>query len=185
MSKIKKFITHTIKTLQNYINRAWYLPMISLLAFLDNFLVVVPTDGILISSSMLRPQKWFLFGLFVAIGSSIGAFGLAWLIEGNGIAIVEKLFPDIQSSSAWIRTQHFFNEYGLWLLFAVAVTPFTQQPAIILAVLAGVPIIQIFLIELLGRWIKFTLMAYLGSHAPNLIKKFWGVSSELKEVGID
>lgn len=185
MEKLKHLITHAVKLLQYYINRAWYLPMLSLLAFLDNFLIVVPTDGILISSSMLRPQKWFWFALFTAVGSAIGALGLAWLIEGNGIAIVEKMFPNIQASSAWIRTQHFFDEYGLWLLFAVAITPFTQQPAIILAVIAGVPIFQIFLIELLGRWIKFTLMAYLGSHAPNLIKKFWGMSGELKEVGIE
>lgn len=185
MNKLKHFITQAVKLFQHYINHAWYLPMLSLLAFLDNFLVVVPTDGILISSSMLRPPKWFFFALFTAIGSAIGALCLAWLINAYGVQIVERLFPDIQTTSAWIRTQLFFDKYGLWLLFAVAVTPFTQQPAIILAVLAGVPIVQIFLISLLGRGIKFMLMAYLGSHAPNLIKKFWGVKGELKEVGIE
>lgn len=185
MDKLKHLITHAVKLFQHYINRAWYLPMLSILAFLDNFLVVIPTDGILISSSMLRPPKWFFFALFTALGSAIGALCLAWLIDGNGIQIVEKLFPEIQTSSSWIRTQLFFEKYGLWLIFAVAVTPFTQQPAIILGVLAGVSIFQIFLISLLGRGIKFMLMAYLGSHAPNLIKKFWGVKGELKEVGIE
>ncbi|MES2801907.1 MAG: hypothetical protein V4654_05400 [Bdellovibrionota bacterium] len=185
MDKLKHLITHAVKLLQHYINHVWYLPMLSLLAFLDNFLVIVPTDGILISSSMLRPQKWFYFSIFVAAGSAIGALGLAYIIDIYGIQIVESLFPNIQTSSAWIRTQEFFSEYGLWLLFAVSATPFTQQPAIILAVLAGVPILQIFLIALLGRWLKFTLMAYVGSHAPHLLKKFWGVQGELKEVGIE
>lgn len=185
MKKLKHLITHAVKLLQYYIDRAWYLPVLSVLAFLDNFLVVVPTDGILISSSMLKPQKWFFFALFVAIGSAVGALGLAYIIEIYGIQIVESLFPNIQASVAWIRTQTFFEQYGLWLLFAVAITPFTQQPAIILAVLAGVPVIQIFIIELIGRFLKFCLMAYLGSHAPNLLKKLWGVQGELKEVGIE
>jgi len=185
MEKLKHLITHAVKLLQYYINRAWYLPMLSLLAFLDNFLVVVPTDGILISSSMLKPQKWFYFSFFVAAGSAIGALGLALIIETYGIHVVENFFPNIQTSSAWIRTQGFFEDYGLWLLFAVAVTPFTQQPAVILAVLAGIPVFQIFVIGFLGRWIKFSLMAYVGSHAPHLIKKIWGVQEELHEVGID
>ncbi|AZZ36045.1 hypothetical protein CIK05_04315 [Bdellovibrio sp. qaytius] len=185
MEKLKHLITHAVKLLQYYIDRTWYLPMLSLLALLDNYIIVIPIDGILISSSMLKPKKWFYFGFFVAIGSAIGALGLAYIIRVYGIQIVESFFPHIQSSSSWIRTQSFFDQYGLWLLFAVAVTPFTQQPAIILAVLAGVPVLQIFLIEFLGRWIKFSLMAYVGSHAPNLIKKFWGIQGELHEVGID
>lgn len=185
MDKIKRFITHAVKLLQYYIDRIWYLPLLSLLAILDNFLVVIPTDGILISSSMLKPHKWLYFSLFVGIGSAIGALILAYIIQLYGIQVVETMFPDIQSSSAWIRTQKFFDEYGLWLLFAVAATPFTQQPAIILAVLAGIPLVQIFLVSLAGRTLKFIIMAYVGSHAPHLLKKLWGVRDELKEVGIE
>ena len=185
MDKIKRFITHAVKLLQYYIDRIWYLPLLSFLAILDNFLVVIPTDGILISSSMLKPQKWFYFSMFIGIGSAIGALILAYVIQLYGIQVVEMMFPDIQNSSAWIRTQKFFDEYGLWLLFAVAATPFTQQPAIILAVLAGIPLFQIFLVSLAGRTLKFILMAYIGSHAPHLLKKIWGVRDELKEVGIE
>lgn len=185
MKKLKPLITRAVKLFQHYISRAWYLPMLSLLAFLDNFLVVIPTDGILISSSMLRPQKWIYFSFFVAVGSAIGALCLALIIEFYGIHVVEYFFPNIQSSSAWIRTQAFFEDYGLWLLFAVAVTPFTQQPAVILAVFAGVPVLQIFVIGFFGRWLKFSLMAYVGSHMPHLIKRIWGAKDELHEVGID
>jgi membrane protein YqaA with SNARE-associated domain len=185
MDKVKRLITHAVKLLQYYIDRVWYLPVLSLLACLDNFLVVVPTDGILISSSMLKPGKWFYFGVFIAVGSVMGAITLAYIVDVYGIQVVEKLFPNIQSSSTWLRTQKFFDEYGLWLLFAVSVTPFTQQPAIILAVLAGVSLYKIALVAFAGRLIKFLLMAYIGSHAPHLLKKMWGVQDELKEVGIE
>lgn len=184
MDKFKKLVGHAVKLLQYYIDRVWYLPMLSLLAILDTFLIVIPTDGILISSSMLKPPKWFFFGIFVAVGSAIGALTLAYIVNEYGIQVVEKLFPHIQSSSGWLRAQNFFDQYGIWLLFAVSCTPFTQQPAIILTVLGGVPLLQIFLVALAGRVFKFLLMAYVGSHAPHLLKKFWGVQEELEEVGI-
>lgn len=184
MDRLKKLITHAVKLFQYYIDRVWYLPTLSLLALLDNFLIIIPTDGILISSSMIKPQKWFYLSVFVAVGSIIGAGILAYIVQIYGIQAVETLFPNIQASTAWIKTQLFFEKYGLWLLFAVAVTPFTQQPAIILAVLAGIPILQIIIIGFLGRWIKFIIMAYIGSHAPHLLKKLWGVGSELEEVGV-
>lgn len=184
MEKIKKFIKQAVKTFQHYIDHAWYLPALGFLAFLDNFLVLIPTDGILISSAMLKPKKWFSLALFIAVGSAIGVAALAYVIQIYGIQIVETLFPGIQTTSAWIKTEEFFRQYGLWLLFAVAATPFTQQPALILAVLAGIPILQIIIIEFIGRWLKYMLMSYIGSHAPHLLKKMWGVQSELEEVGI-
>lgn len=185
MEKLKRLITHAVKLLQYYIDRAWYLPLLSLLAILDTFLVVIPTDGITISSSMLKPAKWFYFGVFSAIGSAVGGIILCYVVQLYGIQVVESLFPHIQASGAWIQTQKFFDEYGLWLLFVIAATPLSQQPVLILAVLAKVPLLQIFLITLVGRWVKFALLAYVGSHAPHLIKKFWGVQDELKEVGIE
>lgn len=184
MDKLKKLITQAIKVFQYYVDRLWYLPVLSTLAFLDNFLVVIPTDGILISSSILKPSRWFYFGVFIAVGSVLGAVTLAHIVDIYGIQIVEKLFPNIQSSSSWLRTQKFFDEYGLWLLFAVSITPFTQQPAIILAVLAGISLYQIALVAFTGRLLKFLLMAYVGSHAPHLLKKMWGLQDELKGVGL-
>lgn len=185
MDKLKRLITHAVKLLQYYIDRLWYMPFLSVLAILDVFLVVIPTDGLTISSSMLKPAKWFYFGLFSAVGSTIGGIILCYVVHYYGIQIVESLFPHIQATQAWIQTQKFFDVYGLWLLFAIAASPFSQQPVLILAVLAKIPLFQIFLITLLGRSVKFLLFAYIGSHAPHLIKKFWGMKDELEEVGIE
>lgn len=185
MEKIKRLITHAVKLLQYYIDRVWYLPFLSLLAILDTFLVVIPTDGITISSSMLKPPKWFYFALFMAIGSAIGGLMLIYFIDIYGIQFVEKLFPNIQESATWIRSQKFFDSYGLWLVFIISATPLSQQPALILAALAGTPLMQIFIVNFIGRCIKFCLIAYVSSHAPHLIKKLWGVKDELKEVGIE
>ncbi|WP_409479493.1 YqaA family protein [Pseudobdellovibrio sp. HCB154] len=185
MDKLKRLITHAVKLLQYYIDRVWYLPMLSLLAILDVFFIVIPTDGLTISSSMLKPRKWFYFGVFSAAGSVLGAMILCYIVQLYGIHIVETLFPNMQASNFWLQTQKFFDAYGLWLLFAVALSPLSQQPVLILAVLATVPLLQILLITVVGRFLKFLLFAYIGSHAPHLIKKLWGMKDELQEVGIE
>lgn len=185
MEKIKHLMTHAVKLLQYYIDRVWYLPLLAVLAAVDTFLVIIPSDGIAISSAMLKPKKWFYFGIFSAVGSTLGGILLCYVIQTYGIQIVDSLFPHLQASSVWIHTQKFFDEYGLWLLFVIAATPLSQQPVLILAALARIPLFEIFLITLAGRSIKFCLLAYLGSHAPHLLKKLWGEQEELKEVGIE
>jgi membrane protein YqaA with SNARE-associated domain len=71
------------------------------------------------------------------------------------------------------------------LVFFVAATPLVQQPAVILATLAGNPLWSLLLVIFIGRGLKFMLMSWVASHAPGLLKKIWGLKSEMKEVGLD
>ncbi|MBP9708024.1 MAG: hypothetical protein KBD78_10285 [Oligoflexales bacterium] len=173
-----------VRFIQNYVGRIWYPPFVGFLAALDNFIVVVPTDGILISSSMLIPKKWFFLALSIAIGSTMGAVGLAALVEIKGLPFILDLYPGIQESNTWIWSTKFFEKYGLLLVFVVAVTPFVQQPAVILACLAQTPLAELGAVIFCGRLIKYLIMAFVGSHAPGLLSKLWGLKTELKDVGV-
>ena len=185
MLKIKVQLLSFIKKIQKKADRAWYSPLIGFLAALDNLVLLIPNDGILISSSILFPKKWFSFSLSVAIGSAIGAMSLSLLVSEMGLPWILKFMPDIQSSNSWENANVFFDKYGLYFVFVVSVTPFIQQPAVILASLANVPLLHLVSVIFIGRFIKFLVMAYIGAHAPNLLTKMWGVKGELKEVGID
>ena len=173
-----------IKFLQSYTDRLWYAPFISFLAALDNLIIIIPTDGLVISSSMLKPKRWFIFALTVAIGSTLGAMFLSTLVEQQGLPWILDLYPGINHSKTWTLSMNFFENYGLWLVFAVAITPVMQQPAVILASLANTPVLQLAVVIFLGRFIKFLIMAYISSHTPHLIQKMWGVKSELEDVGV-
>lgn len=173
-----------IKALQRHVNRLWYPPLIGFLAFLDNFVIVVPTDGILISSSMLTPRRWLLLALSIAGGSTLGALVLAAIVEFHGLPWILNWYPGIVETSTWIWSTKFFDTYGLLLVFAVAMTPFMQQPAVILASLANTPLTKLFAVVFAGRLIKYFVMAYLGSHAPGVLKKLWGLSTELDDAGV-
>jgi membrane protein YqaA with SNARE-associated domain len=182
--KLHQKIRVYVQILQRYAGRYWYPPLIGFLAALDNFVIVIPNDGILISSSMLIPRRWLILALCVAVGSTVGAIGLAALVELQGLPWIFNLYPGVNETKTWILSMEFFERYGLLLVFAVAITPFMQQPAVILASLARTPLLELALVIFVGRFIKFLIMAYLGSHAPRVLGKLWGLRSEIKEVGV-
>lgn len=179
-TKMKAFV----QWMQGFAHKGWYLPLLTLLAAIDNFVVVIPTDGILVSSSMLQPRRWIWFALSIAIGSTIGASLLAHLVEIKGLPWVLEIYPGIESVNTWQWTVDFFDRYGLFVVFGMAITPFFQQPAVILAAVANTPLIELAAVTFLGRALKFLLISYLGSHVPRLLGKMWGLKGELKDVGI-
>lgn len=182
--KLHKKIKIYVQFLQRYVDRFWYPPIVGLLAALDNFVVVIPNDGILISSSILVPKRWFALATFIAVGSTMGAIGLAALVEYQGLPWILEMYPGISETQAWSVSMNFFEQYGMLLVFAVAITPFMQQPAVIFAALANTPLLQLAAVIFVGRFIKFLIMAYVGSHTPKLLKKMWGLKDELEDTGV-
>ncbi len=183
--KLHEKIRASVKILQRYADRFWYPPLIGFLAAVDNIVIVIPNDGILISSSMLIPKRWFILALSVAIGSTLGAMVLASLVEFQGLPWILDLYPGVSETKTWSMSMEFFEQYGMFLVFAVAITPFMQQPAVILASLAKTPLLELAVVIFVGRFIKFLIMAYLGSHAPRLLGKLWGLKDELKDGGVE
>lgn len=164
--------------METHADRIWYPYVVGLLALIDSIVVVIPTDGILVSSVFLAPRKWFLFGLCVAVGSTIGGLLVAQLVAVKGLPWILEYYPGINETKTWLLTETFFEKYGLFLVFTVALTPFMQQPAVILASLAKVPIVELGLAMFVGRLIKYALISYLASHAPKFLKGRWGFPAD-------
>ena len=71
--KLHQKIQTYVKWLEQFADRPWYPLLIAFLSTLDNFLIVIPNDGILVASSMIVPKRWFTFAIWVSIGSTIGS----------------------------------------------------------------------------------------------------------------
>jgi membrane protein YqaA with SNARE-associated domain len=183
--KLHQIIRQYVKLLQRFADRFWFPPLLALLAALDNFVIVIPNEGILISSSIVIPKRWFIFALSVTIGSSIGALLLVALVRFQGLHWILEFYPGIDKTHVWEWTLKFFESYGLLLVFVVGITPLAQQPAIILASLTDSPLWKLAVVIFFGRSIKYCTMAYVATHAPRLLPKIWGVQGELKDVGVE
>lgn len=180
--RFKKFVIDWVKRFETHIDQSWYASVLALLAAADSWILVIPTDGILVSSIAIRPGRWLRLSMAVAVGSSFGGALLALVARLYGMSVMELLFPAVLQSQVWASTATFFDSYGLLVLFAVAASPLIQQPAIIIAAMVEPSFIKLVTIYFFGRLLKSLFVGYLASHFPKLIGKLWGVRSEVAEI---
>lgn len=183
--KIHLKILKVVHLLQIFTRRYWYPPLIGLLSLIDCFVILIPVDGILISSIFAVPRRWVYLTFCVGVGSIFGGILFVYLIETFGIDLVLRISPNLLSSTIWSVTEHFFKSYGVLFVFLLATTPIGIQPALILASLVQTPFEELALAIFMGRAIKYLLLGYISSRSPGLIKRIWGFRGELKDVGID
>ena len=120
----------------------------------------------------------------VAIGSSLGALVLVSLSDYLGLEKILEYYPGLDQSQIWKLTLDFFKKYGIIVAFIAGLTPFSQQPALIIAGLIHNSFIGLAIAIFTSRTIKYLVMAYIASHAPKLLNKMWGLKDELVDSGI-
>ncbi len=168
-----------IKRLQSFADRPWYFPVLGILAGLDLFILVVPTDALLVSSVILQPRRWVSAFVWIGLGAAVGALVLAGVVQWEGPHAMQIWFPESFNSSSWQMVQGFIDRWGLVALFLLAASPLVQFPAVAVAALSGMALTKIFLVCLLGRSLKAAVISYLASHAPALLMRLPFLKEEL------
>jgi membrane protein YqaA with SNARE-associated domain len=168
MKWLHEFLHHVGR----YVSRPWYPLLVGFLAFLDTFIFIIPTDGLLISSVMSAPRRAVSLAFWTTAGSVLGSVLFAVLID-HGVQFAEVTGP------AWVHG--FFEGWGSWALFAVAALPIVHHPVLVLACIAHTPLAQIALAMLGGRVVKYGTYAWVSTHAPKLLFKFKAIEKEVAE----
>lgn len=168
--------------IQKYIDRPWYIVAVAFLAMLDLFIMIIPTDGLLVSAVLVKPKKWLGRAIWVSLGSAIGAFLLTVLVQIDSQWVLDNLVEQFVSSGTWEQTEAFVDNYGIFALSLVAISILPQQPVVIIAALAGMQPLQAFVAVLIGRLSKYLVLAWLASHAPGYLKKLPFLSRELESI---
>lgn len=172
------------QTLQKYVRKWWYNPTLFFCAAIDHYILVFPILGMMIVSVLFAPRRWIPIFLWSALGSWAGAWLLSWIAQSFGLPFIEIYFPRILASPGWASAESFFALHGLWLVFLAGLAPIPQQPAVIVASLAGAPLLKIGVYLLLARLLKFGLLAYVASHAPERLRRYRDVRKELDEMDV-
>lgn len=164
-----------------YVEKPWFLPFACALAFIDLFVLFIPTEALIIIPTMLRPKRWWFYGTVIAISSCLGALTLGTLAYHYGEPFVIWLLgPKFFESSNWIRMNGWIEKYGFGGLWFISIGPLPQQPAILIGALAKMPLVSIFFAVLFGRLPKYLLFAYLSQNGSTVLEKIFG--EEMKEV---
>lgn len=163
-------------------NTFWFLPFVGLLAFLDLFILIVPTDGVSVSATLLKPRKWIRIAFCIAVGSTLGAVLLTWLVKNHGPWMIETFFESALQSNTWMQAREFMSEWGLVSVCLVAMSFLPLQPVVVLAALAPLSLKEIVLWIFVGRLTKFLVLGWVTSHAPRLLAKFKTIRQDLSEM---
>jgi membrane protein YqaA with SNARE-associated domain len=158
-----------LRVLERFVGKKWYPLLVVVLAAADAYIFVIPVEALLIPAVLIQPRYWVLLALGIAAASAVGSTSFAILASQYGEIFVEKLVRGASTSTTWQNTAQLIQDHTFWGLTLVSMSPLPQHIAVAIAGLAHVPAGTIFGAILLGRTVKYLLIAGLSIHAPKTL----------------
>ena len=141
-------------------------------------LVVLYVAGVLANGARL--ERRVTAALANALGTTVGAALLLRLIDQNGVDAVVDSFPSIFASKGWERSKELISAHGVAGTVLVSAMPIVLHPVVIFGITAGMQHSTLLGAIMLGRTIKYTLMAQLAVGAPHLLR-FFGYKGDVEK----
>ena len=135
----------------------WYLGFISTI---ESIFFPVPTDVMLAPMALAHPKRWFRYGMLAAVTSVIGGL----IGYALGYFFIEAVMPWIERVGylgKYEAVQDQFTRYGVWIMFVAAFTPIPFKVFTIAGGAAAMPLLPFAIASLVGRSLRFLLVAGL------------------------
>ncbi len=163
--------------------------VLGFISIIESIIFPLPVDPFLAGLTLVAPNKAFRFTIICTIGSVIGGV-TGWLLGyliGPSIENLFLYFP-------WFTEEKFnavksaYQENGILIIFLGAFTPLPYKIITITSGIAEVNIIAFILMSILGRGIRFFIVAYLvkffGKQALLFLQKHFLISSSVLGIAI-
>ena len=180
-SLIEKARTNAVKPLADKV--------LGFISMIESIIFPLPVDPFLAGLTLAVPRKAFRFAFICTIGSVIGGV-IGWFLGyliGPSIENLFLYFP-------WFTEEKFnavkfaYKENGMLIIFLGAFTPLPYKIITITSGIAEVNIIAFVLMSILGRGIRFFIVAYLvkffGKPALLFLQKHLLISSSILGIAI-
>ena len=180
-SLIEKAKTNAVKPLADKV--------LGFISMIESIIFPLPVDPFLAALTLAVPRKAFRFAFICTIGSVIGGV-IGWFLGyliGPSIENLFLYFP-------WFTEEKFnavkfaYKENGMLIIFLGAFTPLPYKIITITSGIAEVNIIAFVLMSILGRGIRFFIVAYLvkffGKPALLFLQKHLLISSSVLGIAI-
>jgi membrane protein YqaA with SNARE-associated domain len=163
--------------------------VLGFISMIESIIFPLPVDPFLAALTLAVPRKAFRFAFICTIGSVIGGI-IGWFLGyliGPSIENLFLYFP-------WFTEEKFnavkfaYKENGMLIIFLGAFTPLPYKIITITSGIAEVNIITFVLMSILGRGIRFFIVAYLvkffGKPALLFLQKHLLISSSVLGIAI-
>ena len=163
--------------------------IVGFISLIESIIFPIPVDPFLAGLTLAAPKKAYTFALFCAIGSVIGGV-VGWLLGYFIGPSIENILMNIPwfTEEKFIAVKSAYNENGMVIIFLGAFTPLPYKIITITSGMAGINVIGFVLISLIGRGIRFFIVAYLtkifGMPALLFLQKHLLISSGILVIAI-
>ena len=163
--------------------------VLGFVSLIESIIFPIPVDPFLAGLTLAAPKKAFKFALFCTIGSVIGGV-VGWLLGYFIGPSIENILLNIPwfTEEKFMSVKSAYNENGMLIIFLGAFTPLPYKIITITSGMAGINVIGFVLMSLIGRGVRFFIVAYLtkifGMPALLFIQKHILISSSILGIAI-
>ena len=136
--------------------------ILGFISLIESIIFPIPVDPFLAGLTLAAPKKALKFVLFCTIGSVIGGV-VGWLLGYFIGPSIENILLNIPwfTEEKFMSVKSAYNENGMLIIFLGAFTPLPYKIITITSGMAGINVIGFVLMSLIGRGIRFFIVAYL------------------------
>ena len=163
--------------------------VLGFISFIESIIFPIPVDPFLAGLTLAVPKKALKFALFCTIGSVVGGV-VGWLLGYFIGPSIENILLNIPwfTEAKFNAVKSAYSENGMLIIFLGAFTPLPYKIITITSGMAGINIIGFILMSLVGRGIRFFIIAYItkffGMPALLFLKKHLLLSSSILGIAI-
>ena len=136
--------------------------ILGFISLIESIIFPIPVDPFLAGLTLTAPKKTLKFALFCTIGSVIGGV-VGWLLGYFIGPSIENILLNIPwfTEEKFMEVKSAYNENGMLIIFLGAFTPLPYKIITITSGMAEINVIGFVLMSLIGRGIRFFIVAYL------------------------
>ena len=163
--------------------------ILGFISLIESIIFPIPVDPFLAGLTLATPKKALKFALFCTIGSVIGGV-MGWLLGYFIGPSIENILLNIPwfTEEKFMEVKSAYNENGMLIIFLGAFTPLPYKIITITSGMAEINVIGFVLMSLIGRGIRFFIVAYLtkifGMPALLFLQKHLLLSSSILGIAI-
>ena len=158
--------------------------VLAFISLIESIIFPIPVDPLLAGLTLAAPQKAFRFAIVCTVGSVVGGV-IGWLLGFFMGPSIESVFLQIPwfTQEKFSAVKNAYKENGMLIIFLGAFTPLPYKIITITSGVASINIFVFILMSIVGRGIRFFIVAYLvkffGKPALLLLQKHLVLASSI------
>ena len=130
------------------------------LSFAESSFFPIPPDVMLAPMCLKQPDKAWTFAALTSVFSVLGGI-LGFVLGAFFFDLVHPLIVSVGYEPTFDKLQHWFNEWGIWIIFIAGFSPIPYKLFTISAGVFSMSFVAFVIISLIARSARFFLVALL------------------------